>query len=46
LVDIAIKKVDKVIGSDIEEVNLYSDIDEINNGYKNAYLNNSEDDKD
>jgi len=41
-----VKKVDKVIGSDIEEANSYSDIDEINDGYENAYLNNSEDNKD
>jgi len=40
------KKVNKVIGSDIEEANPYSDINEINNRYKNAYLNNSEDNED
>jgi len=46
LVNIAIKKVNKVIGSDTEEANPYNDIDEIDNGYKSAYLNNSKDDED
>jgi len=46
LVDVAIKKVNKVIGSDTEEANPYNDIDEIDNGYKSAYLNNSKDDED
>ena len=46
LVDAAVKKVDKVTGSDTEEANPYSDIDEINDGYENAYSNNSEDDED
>jgi len=40
LVNIAIKKVNKVIESDIEEANPYNDINELNNGYKSAYLNN------
>ena len=46
LVNIVIKKVDKVIGSDIEEVNPYNDIDELDNRYKSAYLNNSKNDED
>jgi len=41
-----VKKVNKIIGSDIEEANPYNDIDEINNGYESAYLNNSKDNKD
>jgi len=46
LVNIAIKKVNKVIESDIEETNPYNDINELNNRYESAYLNNSEDNKD
>ena len=46
LVNIAIKKINKVIGSDIEETNPYNNINEINNRYKNVYLNNSKDNKD
>ena len=43
LVDAAVKKVDKVIGSDTEEANPYNDIDELNDGYESAYSNNSKD---
>jgi len=46
LVNIAIKKVNKVIGSNAEEANLYNNINEIDNRYKSIYLNNSEDNKD
>jgi hypothetical protein len=46
LVNIAIKKVNKVIESDIKEANPYNDINKLNNRYKSAYLNNSEDNKD
>ncbi len=46
LVNAAVKKVDKVIGSDIEKANPYNGIDEINNRYKSVYLNNSKDNKD
>jgi len=46
LVNIAVKKVNKVIESDIEEANPYNDINELNNRYESAYLNNGEDDKD
>ena len=46
LVNIAVKKVNKVIGSDIEEANPYNDINELNNGYESVYLNNSKDNKD
>ena len=42
----AIKKFNKVIGSNIEEANPYKDINELNNRYESAYLNNSEDNKD
>ena len=46
LVDAAVKKVDKVIGSDTEEANPYNDINKIDDRYKSAYLDNSEDNKD
>ena len=46
LVNVAVKKVNKVIGSDIEEVNPCNGINEIDNRYKSAYLNNSKDNKD
>jgi len=46
LVNTAVKKVNKVIGSDIEEANPYNNIDEINNRYESVYLNNSKDNKD
>ena len=46
LVNIAIKKVNKVIESDIEETNPNNNINELNNRYESAYLNNGEDDKD
>ena len=46
LVNIAIKKVNKVIGSNIEEANPYNNIDKINNRYKSMYLNNSKDNED
>jgi len=46
LVNIVIKKINKVIGSDIEEANPYNNINEINNKYKSVYLNNSKDNKD
>ena len=39
-------KVDKVIGSDIEEANPYNDINKLDNGYKSMYLNNSKDNED
>ena len=42
----AVKKVDKVIGSNIEEANPYNDINELDNGYKSTYLNNSKGNKD
>jgi len=45
LVNIAIKKVNKVIESDIKEANPYNNINELNNGYKRVYLNNSKGDK-
>jgi len=41
-----VKKVNKIIGSDAEEANPYNNINEIDNGYKSAYLNNSEDNED
>ena len=46
LVNAAIKKVNKVIESDIEEANPYNNINELNNRYKSTYLNNGEDNKD
>jgi len=46
LVNAAIKKVDKVIESNIEEANPYNNINEIDNRYKSAYLNNSKDNED
>ena len=46
LVDVAVKRVNKVIESDTEEANPYNDIDELDDGYESAYLNNGEDDKD
>jgi len=46
LVNTAVKKVNKVIGSDTEEANPYNNINEIDNGYKSAYLNNSKNNKD
>ena len=46
LINIAVKKVNKIIGSDAEEANPYNNINEIDNGYKSAYLNNSKDNKD
>jgi hypothetical protein len=46
LVNVAVKKVDKVIESDIEEANPYNDTDELDDGYESAYLNNGEDDED
>ena len=46
LVNVAIKKVNKVIESNIEEANPYNNINKLNNRYKSAYLNNSEDNKD
>ena len=46
LVNIAIKKVNKVIESDIEEANPYNNTNKLNNRYKSAYLNNGEDNKD
>ena len=46
LVNIAIKKVNKVIESNIEEANPYNNINKLNNRYKSAYLNNSKDNKD
>ena len=46
LVNIVIKKVNKVIGSDIEEANPYNNINKINNRYKSTYLNNSKDNED
>ena len=46
LVNIAIKKVNKVIGSDIGEANPYNNINKLNNRYKSVYLNNSKDNKD
>ena len=46
LVDIAMKKVNKVIGSNIEEANPYNDIDELDNGYESIYLNNSKGNED
>ena len=46
LVNIATKKVNKIIGSDIEEANSYNNINKLNNRYKSVYLNNSKDNKD
>ena len=46
LVNIAIKKVNKVIESNTEEANPYNDINELNDGYESAYLNNDKDNKD
>ena len=46
LVNIAIKKVNKVIESDIEEANPYNDINKLNNRYESAYLNDGKDYKD
>ena len=46
LINAAIKKVNKVIGSNIEEANPYNDINKLNNRYKSIYLNNSKDNKD
>ena len=46
LVNTAVKKVNKVIGSDIEEANPYNNINKLNNGYKSIYLNNSKNNKD
>jgi len=40
------KKVNKVIGSDIEEANPYNNINKLDNGYKSAYLNNSKGNED
>ena len=42
----AIKKVNKVIGSNIEEANSYNNINKLSNRYKNIYLNNIKDNKD
>ena len=46
LVDMTVKKVDKVIGSNAEEANFYNNINQIDNGYESTYLNNGEDDED
>jgi len=46
LVNAAIKKVNKVIESNIEEANPYNNINELNDRYKSAYLNNGKDYKD
>jgi len=46
LVNVAIKKVNKVIESDIEEANPYNNTNELDDGYESAYLNNGEDNKD
>ena len=46
LVNTAIKKVNKVIKSNTKKANSYNNINKLDNGYKSAYLNNSEDNKD
>jgi hypothetical protein len=46
LVNAAVKKVNKVIESNIEEANPYNDTNELNNRYESAYLNNDKDNKD
>ena len=45
LVNAAVKKVNKVIESDIEEANPYNNINKLNR-YKSVYLNNSKGNKD
>ena len=40
LVNAAVKKVNKVIESDTEEANPYNNINELDDGYESAYLNN------
>ena len=46
LINIAVKKVNKVIESDIEEANPYNNTNKLNNRYESMYLNNGEDNKD
>ena len=46
LVNTAVKKINKVIGSNIEEANPYNNTNKLNNKYKSIYLNNSKDNKD
>jgi hypothetical protein len=46
LVNVAIKKVNKVIKSDIEEANPYNNTNKLNDGYESAHLNNDKDNKD
>ena len=46
LVNTTVKKVNKVIKSNIKKANPYNNINELNNGYKSTYLNNSKNNKD